>query len=137
MSIAIARRLAAAIGVKSETSIRAINAALLEYVRLTRQSATIPSSGNIDAAQVISGTFDDARIAESNVTQHDAAIAAAWANLSGVPATFPPSAHTHAAEDDILGAGLSDFANDGAAASGGVDIGGLYRNGSVVQVRVS
>ena len=32
---------------------------------------------------------------------------------------------------------LPNYANDTAAASGGVPIGGLYRNGSVVQVRVS
>ena len=32
---------------------------------------------------------------------------------------------------------LSNFANDAAAASGGIQIGGLYRNGSVVQVRVT
>ena len=33
--------------------------------------------------------------------------------------------------------GLSNYANDAAAASGGIAVGGLYRNGSVVQVRVS
>jgi hypothetical protein len=32
---------------------------------------------------------------------------------------------------------LGNYANDAAAASGGVAIGNLYRNGSVVQVRVS
>jgi hypothetical protein len=57
MSIEIARRLARAIGVKSETSIRTINEAILEYVRLTQQSPTVESvtsinlndSANIDA----------------------------------------------------------------------------------------
>lgn len=34
-------------------------------------------------------------------------------------------------------AGLGNFANDAAAAAGGVPIGGLYRNASVVMVRVS
>ncbi len=43
MSIQIARRLARAIGVKSETNIRAINEAILEYVRLTPQSPTVES----------------------------------------------------------------------------------------------
>jgi len=33
--------------------------------------------------------------------------------------------------------GLGNYANDAAAATGGVPIGGIYRNGSVVQVRVS
>lgn len=32
---------------------------------------------------------------------------------------------------------LPNYANDSAAATGGVPVGGLYRNGSVVQVRVS
>jgi len=32
---------------------------------------------------------------------------------------------------------LGNYANDSAAASGGVPIGGMYRNGSVVQIRVS
>lgn len=32
---------------------------------------------------------------------------------------------------------LSNFANDAAAASGGVPVGSLYRNGSVVMVRVA
>lgn len=31
----------------------------------------------------------------------------------------------------------ASYANDGAAASGGVPIGGFYRNGSVVQIRVT
>jgi hypothetical protein len=34
-------------------------------------------------------------------------------------------------------ANLKNFANDAAAAAGGVGIGGLYRNGSVVQIRVT
>lgn len=33
--------------------------------------------------------------------------------------------------------GLGNFANDAAAAAGGVAIGGTYRNGSVLQVRVT
>ena len=32
---------------------------------------------------------------------------------------------------------LSDYANDTAAAAGGIGIGQFYRNGSVVQIRVS
>lgn len=32
--------------------------------------------------------------------------------------------------------GLGNFANDAAAAAGGVAVGRLYRNGSIVQVRV-
>ena len=33
--------------------------------------------------------------------------------------------------------GLDDYANDAAADSGGVAVGELYRNGSVIQVRVA
>lgn len=36
----------------------------------------------------------------------------------------------------FLPAGLSNYANDAAAAGGGIGIGQLYRNGSVVQIRV-
>ena len=32
---------------------------------------------------------------------------------------------------------LGNYANDGAASSGGVPVGALYRNGSVVMVRVA
>lgn len=35
------------------------------------------------------------------------------------------------------GALLGNFVNDAAAASGGVPIGGLYRNGSIVMVRAA
>ena len=33
--------------------------------------------------------------------------------------------------------GLGNYANDTAAASGGIAVGGLYRNGSIIQIRVS
>jgi hypothetical protein len=38
---------------------------------------------------------------------------------------------------DIKILGLQNFANDAAAATGSIAVGGLYRNGSVVQIRVS
>lgn len=34
-------------------------------------------------------------------------------------------------------ASFTNFANDAAAATGGIPIGGLYRNGSVMQIRVT
>lgn len=34
-------------------------------------------------------------------------------------------------------AGIGNYANDAAAAAGGVGVGGIYRNGSVLQIRVS
>jgi hypothetical protein len=40
-------------------------------------------------------------------------------------------------KDTIRPAALQDFANDAAAAAGGVEINGFYRTGSIVKVRVS
>ena len=47
----------------------------------------------LSAAKITSGTFGDARIAASNVTQHQAALSIGWAQLTGVPPTFAPTAH--------------------------------------------
>lgn len=99
MSIDLARRLGKALNVKSETRVRTIDEVLNAYVRLTPQSPTTPSPSNIDAAQIISGLIDDARISESSVTQHEAALEIDWLQLTGVPSTFPPSAHNHNASD--------------------------------------
>lgn len=99
MPLDLARRIGVALDVRSETRIRQIDRALKEYVRLTPQSPTVPSAGNIDASQIISGLVPDARISESSVTQHEAALEIDWLQLTGVPATFPPSAHNHNASD--------------------------------------
>ena len=48
-----------------------------------------------------------------------------WKTVMGLPAS------------NIDLAGLPNFANDAAAATGGVPVGGMYRNGSVLMVRVS
>lgn len=45
MTIAIARQLARAIGVTSESAIKVINESILEYVRVTQQSAATPVTG--------------------------------------------------------------------------------------------
>ena len=74
MPLDLARIVATALDVKSETKIRAIDRALTAYARLTPQAPTVPIGGTIAASQVVSGTFADARIAQSNVTQHEAAI---------------------------------------------------------------
>ncbi len=55
-----------------------------------------------------------------------------WTNVTGKPSTFASNA-----ADDVDGSTLADHADDSAAATGGIEIGGLYRNGSVVMVRVS
>jgi hypothetical protein len=99
MPLDLARRVGVALDIRSNTRIRQIDRALKEYVRLTPQSPTVPSAGNIDASQIISGFVPDARISESSVTQHEAALLIDWMQLDNVPATFPPSAHNHAASD--------------------------------------
>lgn len=76
---------------------------------------------NLDASKITSGTFGDARIAQSNVTQHQAALSIAWSQLTSVPSAFPPSAHTHGL------AGITDY---GAA-------GGYIRSTGSAWARVS
>ena len=62
--------------------------------------ARIPS---LPAGQVTSGTFADARITSTAVTQHQAALAITWGQLTGLPSTFAPSAHAHAATEITSG----------------------------------
>jgi len=67
---------------------------------VTAKPATFPPSAHTHAAaDITSGTFVDARIAQSNVTQHQAALSITWTQVSGKPATFTPSAHTHVMAD--------------------------------------
>lgn len=99
MPLELARRLGAALDVKSETRIRQIDRALQGYVRFTPQSPGTSVPGAIDASQVISGEFDDGRISESSVTQHEGALEIDWLQLTGVPTTFTPAAHNHNASD--------------------------------------
>lgn len=75
-----------------------------------------------DVATFSSGTFADARIAESSVTQHEAALSIAFSQLSGTPA---------------IPGGLSEYADDAAAEVGGIAVDGLYRTGSVIKIRVA
>lgn len=110
MPLDLARRVARQLDVKSETRIRAIDAALTEYARLVGQSPVVPFNGTIDASQVVSGQFVDARIKESNVTQHEAALAIDWSQLTSVPSTFTPANHLGSGSwtpTDASGAGLS------------------------------
>lgn len=76
---------------------------------------------NLDASKITSGTFADGRVAQSNVTQHQAALSIGWGQLTGVPSTFPPSAHTH---------GLSEITDYGTA-------GGYIRSSGSAWTRVS
>jgi hypothetical protein len=43
----------------------------------------------------------------------------------------------NASGQPVVPDGLEDFADDAAAQAGGIPIGGLYRNGSVVMIRVA
>lgn len=82
------------------------------YSSLTGIPSTFPPSAHVHAAGDITyGTLADARVAASNVTQHEAALAIAWAQLTGVPATFTPSTHTHVSAD------VTDASQGGNAAA--------------------
>lgn len=66
MTIQIARRIGAALGVSSATKIQVLDQSLREYVRSVSPGAALPILGSID-----------------------------WSHITSIPATFPPSAHTH------------------------------------------
>lgn len=117
MSIQIAKRIGRALDVRSGTRIKELDSGLREYVRTTPQAGGTPMSGIFAANQVTSGTFANARISQSSVTQHQAALSIAWSQITGIA--------------------LADYVDDTAAALGGVAVGGFYRNGSVVMVRVA
>jgi hypothetical protein len=88
------------------------------YSELTDVPSTFaPSAHTHAAADIVSGTFADVRIAGSNVTQHQALLSIAWDQLTSVPSTFPPSAHTHVA------ANITDFstAADARIAAASID----------------
>jgi hypothetical protein len=106
VTVQIAKRIGRALGVASATKLADLDQALREFVRSVSPGATVPVLGSIDTSQVISGTFAIARIPI-------------------IPAAT-----------QISGATLGNFANDAAAAGGGVAVGSLYRNGSIVMVRV-
>jgi len=79
----LARRLAIALNIRSESAIRDIDRVLSDYSRLVPQASATPVEGSIAASQVISGTFNDARIAESSVTQHEGAL-----SIKALPGIF-------------------------------------------------
>lgn len=81
MSIQIAKRIGRALGVRSGTRIKELDDGLREYVRLVPKAAGTPNTGSFDADQVTSGQFADARISETSVTQHQAALALAASQI--------------------------------------------------------
>jgi hypothetical protein len=58
---------------------------------------------SLDASQLTAGTLANGRVAAGNVTQHQAALAIGWAQLTGVPGAFPPLAHSHPTSDITSG----------------------------------
>jgi len=66
-------------------------------------SSFTPSSHNHSASDVDSGTFNDARISSSNVTQHESLLSIDWTQLTTVPASFTPASHNHSAADITSG----------------------------------
>lgn len=61
----------------------------------------------LDASDIVSGTFTDARIAESNVTQHQAALSITESQVSDLAHTAKDSTYTSAQIDT-----LNEFNND-------------------------
>jgi hypothetical protein len=59
-------------------------------------------TGDVAASNVTSGTFADARIAESNVTQHEGALSITESQISDF-GTYANAVHTHAASDITSG----------------------------------
>lgn len=93
MTIQLARTIGQTLGVRSESKVRVLDAALRQYVREVPQSPLVPISGSFSASQITSGTFADARVAQSNVTQHEAALEIDWSQLTSIPSTFAPANH--------------------------------------------
>ena len=72
--------------------------------QVLRYAGTRWENAALQASDIASGTLADARISLSSVTQHQSSLSIGWSQLTGVPSTFPPSAHTHVA------ASITDFA---------------------------
>jgi hypothetical protein len=70
----------------------------------------------------IDGSVADGQVPGSAVTQHQAALAIQFSQLTGTPR---------------IPGGLTEYADDSAAAAGGVPVNGLYRTGSAVKIRVA
>lgn len=74
----------------------------------------IPSSNGSGPSVVdfsdLTGEIADEQVPTSPVKQHETALAIAWAQLTGVPAEFPPSAHGHPASQITTGTfGAGDY----------------------------
>jgi hypothetical protein len=70
-----------------------------------------PSSHTHSAADITSGTFADARIAQSNVTQHQSALSISWTQVGNTPTTLAGYGITDAAPLSHVGSGGAAHAN--------------------------
>lgn len=77
------QRLGQGLQITSQSRLRKVTDSIVELIRLTPQAPTTALLGSIDASQVVSGTFANARVAAGNVTQHQAALAIAMSQLTG------------------------------------------------------
>jgi hypothetical protein len=118
-------------------------------IAFTTSGGSFTYNGN--AVLVNAGTFADARVAQSNVTQHQAALSIAWGQLTSVPATFTPAAHNHSAAEltsgtipdarfpgtlpAINGSALTNL-NGSAVASGTVAAARLPKIGSLTGITI-
>jgi len=84
--------------------------------------------GALDTPNELAAALNDDASAASNLT-----------TLINARSTAANGTHTGTTNIAavVMSSGLTDAANDGAAASGGVAVNQLYRNGSVVMIRVS
>lgn len=79
-------------------------AATGDYGDLINVPSTFTPSAHVHStSDITSGTFADARISESSVTQYQSALAIDWSQLLSIPSTFTPSAHVHTASDVTSG----------------------------------
>lgn len=99
--------------VASTTVVTNLNADLLDGL----QAAAFALASHVHAAaDVTTGTFVDARISQASVTQHQAALAIGWAQITGEPTTLAgygitdaaAIAHTHDLEDLTTGEGTDN-----------------------------
>ncbi len=66
-----------------------------------KPSTFTPATHSHPTSDITSGTFADARISQSSVTQHQGALSIAWSQITGEPSTYAPSAHSLGSHSDV------------------------------------
>lgn len=100
------------------------SAARSDWVRLAAGTVNALVRAVTTAQSSISTLQTDLGTAETDITALDGRVTTAEADISAL-------------ETATNWGALSDYADDTAAASGGVAVGALYRTGSIIKVRVS